>query len=81
MEHFQSEEVSSGLSQLGFPWGVPALLDPGPFAGGEQGAGVQVMPDKDPEQAGDHDDHSARGDHPGHGDTYRHRRQHPQHHR
>ena len=52
-----------------------------PSAGGEQGAGVQVMPDKDPEQAGDHDDHSARGNDPGHCDTDWHRRQHPQHHR
>lgn len=40
-----------------------------PFAGGEQGAGLQVMPGKDLEQAGDHDDHSARGDDPGHCDT------------
>lgn len=52
-----------------------------PFAGGEQGAGLQVMPDKDLEQAGDHDDHSARGDNPGHCDTNWYRRQHPQHHR
>lgn len=52
-----------------------------PFAGGEQGAGLQVMPDKDLEQAGDHDDHSARGNHSGHCDTNWHRRQHPQHHR
>lgn len=52
-----------------------------PFAGGEQGAGLQVMPDKDLEQAGDHDDHSARGNDPRHCDTDWYRRQHPQHHR
>lgn len=52
-----------------------------PFAGGEQGTGLQVLPDKDLEQAGDHDDHPARGNHPGHRDTDWHRRQHPQHHR
>lgn len=52
-----------------------------PFAGGEQGTGLQVVPDKDLEQAGDHDDYFARGNDPGHRDTDWYCRQHPQHHR
>lgn len=52
-----------------------------PCAGGEQGDGLQVLPDEDLEQAGDHDDHSAGGNDPGHRDPDGHRRQHSQHHR
>lgn len=84
----RSAQVFAGPSQLNLP--TAAFVFPGaflpnqtvfPFAGGEQGAGLQIVPDKDLEQAGDHDDNSARGNDPGHCDTNWHRRQHPQHHR